>query len=105
MIDWVRIKVKRNGWVRVLPTRNVREQEKRTPSTKFIDWGGAGSLYSYISLLSTFICSPLPLSPVSSLRLLSGRGERGLNLSLLVCKAALLYRLPLLTTPRGTGLK
>ena len=53
----------------MLPTRNVREQEKHTPSTKFIDWGGAGSLYSYISLLSTFICSPLsPVSPYDSCR-------------------------------------
>ena len=33
------------------PARNVHGKKKRLPSTKILDWGGAGSLYSYIKNL------------------------------------------------------
>ena len=77
-------------------------KKKRTLSTKYC-WLG----WCRVSIQLHFPPFHLHLlfSPSHSLRLLPGRGERGLNLSLLVCKAAFLYRLPPLTTPWGTGLK
>ena len=88
-------KVMKYGRVWVLPAQHEHARRKNVPPLqKTVAGGCVGSLYRYISLLSTLIYLSLPLSPVNPTpRLLPGFSVGGIQITFLSSWiAALLYK-------------